>query len=358
VKFPHRALFRWYQKNKRKLPWRRAPSGYKTWVSEVMLQQTQVKNVIPYFEKFIKRFPDVGTLARAREESLLRFWSGLGYYSRARNLQKAARIIVADFNGRIPDNPEDLKQLPGIGDYTMGAILSIAFNRSMPILDGNVRRVLSRFNLIIDDKKLWKQAADYVKIADRDRVPPSEFNQALMELGALICSPKKPECLICPLRQGCGAYNKNKVNFYPLAKKTKKTIHQTLALGLIDQAGTSKRARYLIRRRPPEQKWLRGMWEFPLLPVEGQLIKGSIGINKIADGFSRAIKKKVILSGCSGVFSHSITHHRLKIWVMKGTVRGPHREESQKFRWVTANECANVSSSSILRKALETAGVG
>ena len=205
-------LLLWFKKNARDLPWRKTRNPYAIWVSEVMLQQTRVDTVIPYYRRFIKTFPTVQRLARADLSEVLKVWEGLGYYSRARNLQKAARIISSQFHGRIPDTLDGLLSLPGIGRYTAGAILSIAFNQEAPILDGNVKRVLSRLFAVSGNPArgkaealLWQLSASLIPEGHA-----SPFNQALMDLGATVCTPKVPQCSICPLARLCKAKTEEK----------------------------------------------------------------------------------------------------------------------------------------------------
>ncbi|WP_069188328.1 A/G-specific adenine glycosylase, partial [Paenibacillus sp. GM2] len=216
-------LLGWYETAKRDLPWRRHRNPYYIWVSEIMLQQTRVDTVIPYFQRFIERFPTIQALAEAPEEEVLKCWEGLGYYSRARNLQAAARQVMERHDGIVPDNKKDVSALKGVGPYTSGAILSIAYNQPEPAVDGNVMRVLSRYFLIEED---------IMKIGTRtlmedlatELIPPGragDFNQALMELGALICTPKSPQCLICPVMVHCAGRLEGAEDRLPVKSKAK-----------------------------------------------------------------------------------------------------------------------------------------
>jgi len=215
-----RKLLAWYDKTKRDLPWRNTKDPYSIWVSEIMLQQTQVKTVIPYYERWIKTLPTIDKLANAPEQKILKLWEGLGYYSRAKNLKKSAKIICKEMNGKLPNTVKNLQNLPGIGRYTAGAISSIAFGLKAPVLDGNVKRVLSRLFCINKngttsayENCLWKKAENLLPVRR-----PGDFNQALMELGATVCIPGSPICQQCPLRTICKAFLKNKVNEFPPAK--------------------------------------------------------------------------------------------------------------------------------------------
>src|SRR5437867_2664067 len=210
------ALVVWFQENQRPLPWRASYDPYHVWVSEVMLQQTQVETALPYYERFVSELPNVHSLAAADEQHVLTLWAGLGYYSRARNLMAAAKIVEHDYDGVVPDDYARLIALPGIGQYMAGAILSIAFNKPYPIVDGNVRRVLSRIYGWTDDdpKLLWDRAARLVQQAE-----PRMINQAIMELGAKVCSFKSPRCLICPVQAFCVAFKTGAQETIPKLKK-------------------------------------------------------------------------------------------------------------------------------------------
>ncbi|MEM6532377.1 MAG: A/G-specific adenine glycosylase [Myxococcota bacterium] len=202
------ALVEWYRNGHRDLPWRRTRDPYRIWISEIMCQQTQVDTVVPRYERFVERFPDVRALAAVKEETVCEEWAGLGYYSRARNLHRAACSVVREHDGKMPSNADDLQKLPGIGRYTAGAIASIAFDEATPVVDGNVGRVLSRVYRLAavptsspGQKVLWGKAQDLVPAG-----APGDFNQALMELGALVCTPKSPTCMLCPIRAHFDAY--------------------------------------------------------------------------------------------------------------------------------------------------------
>src|SRR5262245_6299201 len=215
----------WFEENQRPLPWRSTYDPYHVWISEIMLQQTQVETVVPYFERWIEALPDVSALAAADEPTVLNLWAGLGYYSRARNLMAAAKLIQCNHNGSLPADYEALRSLPGIGQYTAGAILSIAFNKAYPVVDGNVRRVLSRLYGWEDDqpKRLWDAAEKLVRSAE-----PRLINQAIMELGATVCSFRTPRCLVCPVQSDCIAYKTGKQLLIPPVKKRPETVRVQL----------------------------------------------------------------------------------------------------------------------------------
>jgi A/G-specific adenine glycosylase len=250
-------LIEWFHSRRRILPWRDNPSIYRVWVSEIMLQQTQVKTVIPYFTRFLEKFPSVESLASAPLESVLQSWSGLGYYSRAVNLHRTARIIVE--KGAFPVNRQEWLALPGIGEYTAGAVLSIALNQPEPILDANMKRVFARLRRLNSPSKdeYWKLSAQFVQEAHQNNLKPSELNQALMELGALVCLPKKPLCDECPLNQNCKAKNNNDMEKFPVRiKKTWLTVNE-MVYAFID-----KKENVLLFKNP-DAKWRKGLWDFP-----------------------------------------------------------------------------------------------
>ncbi|OWR27707.1 A/G-specific adenine glycosylase [Saccharibacillus sp. O23] len=265
-----RELLIWYDRSKRDLPWRRHRDPYFIWVSEIMLQQTRVDTVIPYFNRFIERFPTIRDLAEAPQEDVVKMWEGLGYYSRARNLQAAAQQIVERHGGQMPSEREHVFALKGVGPYTAGAILSIAFNQPEPAVDGNVMRVFSRYFLIEDDI-----AKPKTRIAMEKMIPAlipegraSDFNQALMELGALICTPKSPHCLICPVMEHCRGRIEGMERELPVKTKAKKPRPEQRLAVLLEGAG-EREGRVLVRRRP-KTGLLAGMWELPHIAVAGE----------------------------------------------------------------------------------------
>jgi A/G-specific adenine glycosylase len=258
-----RRLLDHYDVHRRELPWRGESDPYRVWVSEVMLQQTRVQTVIPYYRRWMERFPDVGALAVADEDDVLEAWEGLGYYSRARNLQKAARTIRERHGGSLPDSVEALREIPGFGPYTAGAVASIAFGAPEPAVDGNVRRVLSRlFDLAAPTAaELQSRAAELV-----DPARPGDFNQALMDLGATICTPVEPRCAVCPLETLCRGRARGTVHLRPGARQRKEIPRRTFAVAVI----LDREERVLLVRRP-HGGLLGGMWAFP----ERELAAGS-----------------------------------------------------------------------------------
>ncbi len=258
-------LLHWFSQSARPLPWRENRNIYRVWVSEVMLQQTQVETVIPYFHRFLENFPDVVALAKAPLEDVLKRWEGLGYYARARNLHRAAKQIVEKFNGQIPDTPEQFQSLPGIGPYICAAVMSIACGHAIPVVDGNVLRAACRIFALKDD---ISQPATRKKVATclEKEIPetqPGDFNEAIMELGATICTPKTPKCPRCPVREHCLAQRENRVSEIPVKTPKPPTPEHRVVVAVI----FNKNKQILIQKRP-ENGLLGGLWEFPGGKVE------------------------------------------------------------------------------------------
>lgn len=239
-------LLAWYRRGRRDLPWRRTTDPYATWVSEIMLQQTRVAAVIPYYERFLKRFPDVASLARARIDSVLGLWSGLGYYRRARMLHQAAKTIAGE---GLPNDAEGWRRLPGVGAYTAAAIASIAFGERVAVVDGNVERVICRF-LARKDRRVRELAQHWM-----GRANPGDFNQAVMELGATVCTPRAPDCPRCPLQPHC--LGRGEPQRYPASKRRAAVVHEEQSVGFVLRNG-----KVLLRRRQGDGV-LEGMWELP-----------------------------------------------------------------------------------------------
>ena len=296
-------LVRWYAQHRRELPWRRSRDPYRIWVSEVMLQQTQVKTVVPYYRRFIERFGEVARLAAADDHEVLKLWEGLGYYARARNLHRAARQVAADFGGRIPDNWQAFRALPGVGDYIAAAVLSIAFDQAYAVVDGNVKRVLARLKKISAPvnqpapHRLYQQTAQ----ALLDAAAPGRFNQALMELGALVCTPRRPDCGKCPLKDCCGAFGSGAVDRYPKRVKQKKTPTEHVAVGVVFKQG-----RVLIVRRPSAGV-LGGLWEFP----EGAIGEGEAAEAACVRAVAEAVGLEVAVAEHVGRVRHAYTHFKI-----------------------------------------------
>jgi A/G-specific adenine glycosylase len=313
-------LLEWFARYRRDLPWRRTRDPYAIWVSEIMLQQTRVAAVIPYYERFLARFPDLEALAQAPEADLLAHWAGLGYYYRARNLQQAARRMLD--SGEFPSSYEEIRRLPGIGEYTAAAVASIAFELPHAVLDGNVFRVLSR---VCDDATNTASSAGrrrFAVIADEllDRSSPGLFNQAMMELGATICLAGNPQCLLCPVARLCRGRASGRQNELPVKIAARKTVEEHRTVFWIERQGS-----VLLWQRDAGSRLMPGFWE---LPERGQLPGVAAGRRM-------------------GAFRHSITFHRYRFEVMEA--RAP--AEIGRCEWIALSELAGLPASTIFKKA-------
>ncbi len=333
-------LIRWYDAVRRNLPWRCDSDPYKIWVSEVMLQQTRVEAVIPYFERFIGRFPTLYALAEADGDEVDKFWEGLGYYSRARRLHSAVREVCERYGGAVPSSYDDFRSLPGVGEYTAGAVLSIAYNQRLPAVDGNVLRVIARLFAIPDDIMSQTTRKSVVGIvsgllpADR----PSEFNQALMELGALVCVPKTPRCAECPVAHSCAARKRGWQTSLPVRVRKRAPEEVYLTTVLVQAADGS----ILVRRRPATGL-LAGLWELPnwakpdteCADAETRALPGdhSHALSRVdALGIWRPEGMR-----CLGEYTHTFSHRRwiMSVYYVKVDARSPCGEP---YRWVDRQE--------------------
>lgn len=344
-----RRLLDWYRSVARDLPWRRTTDPYAIWVSEVMLQQTRVETAERYFVRFLQRFPTVGSLAAATEEDVLATWSGLGYYRRARQLHSAARAIMAQ-GGELPRTAAELRALPGVGAYTAAAVASIAFGERLAVLDGNVERVTARLLAEVDSPKSTparrrlQQAADDLVEASA----PGDSNQALMELGATLCSPRAPRCEACPLRPDCRAARTGEVEKYPAAKARPATVEVRAAALVLQDAG-----RVLLRRRADTAAFLPGTWEPPWI---------ELGAGEDARAALTRDVTGLVPAGLLGRVSHGITFRRLSIEVYAGRMDlaadAPSVvvAEAEAEKLVGALELATLPTSALARKILAAAG--
>ncbi len=323
-------LLNWYETKKRALPWRDDPTAYHVWISEIMLQQTRVEAVKHYYERFLETLPDIVSLANVEEEVLLKLWEGLGYYTRARNLKKAANIIVDCYGGKIPDTFEELLMLPGIGRYTAGAIASIAYGKSIPVVDGNVLRVMSRLqedhqNILEDrTKQYWE---NFLKDAMQG-YPPREFNQALMELGAMVCGPNgSPACDQCPLQQVCKSYQHQTMLDYPKkAKKKARKIEERTILLLFD-------GEKIALHKRDNTGLLAGLWEFPNLLGH----RSSKEVLQQMEQLGMYVSRIEPLEATKHIFSHIE-------WHMIGYSLKVTNEQPNDYIWVRLEELKNVYS--------------
>lgn len=328
------ALEHWYHQTARDLPWRHTRDAYEIWLSEIMLQQTQVATVIPYYQRFLQKYPTVHDLANAPEGDVLKLWEGLGYYARCRNLHKAAKIVSTQYNGEFPDTLEGMASLPGIGQSTAGAILTFAKGQRHPLLDGNVKRVLSRLYNVDQDvansavvKLMWQQS-EMLLSGSND---PFTFNQAIMELGATLCTPKNPQCLICPVGQFCDAVKTGTQHERPVKAAKKATPHHHIGAAVI----WNKDGRILIQQRPKEGL-LGGLWEFPGGKQEPN--------ETLQDTVHREIKEELGLTlqlfdkvaEVKHAYSHfKITLHAYHALLLKGT---PKPTAADDWQWVSPEQ--------------------
>jgi A/G-specific adenine glycosylase len=384
------ALLAWFAENARDLPWRRTRDPYAIWVSEIMLQQTQVKTVIPYWERWLRALPTVESLAKARPETIHKLWEGLGYYTRVRNMQRAAQKIVAEHGGKFPRDHDAILELPGIGRYTAGAIASIAFNEPRAILDGNVIRVLTRIFGITENarekpvnEKLWRLAGELViaasgqrdTTAKRTAIPSpfplpigwgeggrrpgegfhqhqpdfgnqsslescSHLNQSLMELGALICTPRQPKCALCPVQKHCVAFKTGRVEAIPnLGPRTSATARRFVAF-VIERNG-----RFLARQRPAGVVNAH-LWEFPNVEIDGD----GFDLKKITKQ-ELGIAPDKLRKFCT--IKHSITRYRITLEAYGGKMADKKTRRGPVGKWLTKNELAALAFASAHRKILE-----
>jgi len=317
-----RRLKDWFEKNQRDLPWRRTRDPYRIWLSEIMLQQTRVTAVIPYYERFLERFPDYGSLAAASESELLAYWSGLGYYSRARNLQKAAKLMVEQ--GAFPQTYEGIRALPGVGDYTAAAVASIAFGMPHVGLDGNIVRVMARWTAEAGDVKQTAVRARLLEVARNhiDRKNPGVYKQSLMELGATICLPKAPKCLYCPINDDCGAKLQGLQNTIPIQIRNKHPVFEAKTVLWIRVEDS-----VLLWQRASDSRRLAGFWELP----EPEMVAG--------------VRRGAML----GEFSHGIVNHRYRIYLFEAKLSG---NAGDLLKLVRLDQLKELPLSTVLRKSL------
>jgi len=299
------SLLSWYRNHAWSLPWRDQQDPYTVWVSEIMLQQTRVETVIPYFERWMKRFPTISSLAQASQGDVLSEWEGLGYYSRARNLHQAAKMVEHVYEGQLPHEVNHLRQLPGIGRYTAGAIASIAFGKDEPVLDGNIRRVLARMFDVREpirstagENQLWQLA--------EENLPPGvagDYNQALMELGALVCKPRQPRCEACPVSTICLAYSMGIQEERPVKLPKPPLPHHLVSAAII-----LKDQKVLIAQRPPEGL-LGGMWEFP----GGKVEPGEDLVAGLKREICEELGVDIQVGSPFGTYKHAYTHFRVTL---------------------------------------------
>ncbi len=342
-------LLAWFRKERRRLPWRETRDPYRVWVSEIMLQQTRVDTVIPYYARFLERFPTLAALAAAPREAVLRAWEGLGYYARARNLHQAARHLVEEGNGRLPRTLAELRNLPGLGEYTAAAVAAIAFDMPVPALDGNALRVGCRF-LGLDSEISSRATRRRVRelfepVLQAPGVAPGEFNQAVMELGALACLPKAPRCRDCPIQASCRARASGRQEELPVRNARKRIPHYEIAVAVIHRAG-----KVLVARRP-EERMLGGYWEFP----GGKRAPGET----LAETARREVREEVALEVrnlrrlCT--VRHAYSHFRITLTAFTCDWAGgePKPLASDAVRWVSPEQLGDLPFPAANRRVIQ-----
>ncbi|MCW5202603.1 A/G-specific adenine glycosylase [Desulfobulbus sp. US4] len=348
-----RTLLSWFAENQRPLPWRKEYHPYHVWISEIMGQQTQMERVVAYFNNWIRQFPDIQTLAAASEQEVIKAWEGLGYYSRVQNIRKAADILVQKYGAELPDDESQLLALPGIGPYTAAAILSIAFNRAVPLLDANVERILCR----LDDIDLpVKQTTIQKLLLQRcsDLLPQDDarnFNQALMEFGALICTPKKPACTACPLQQHCLSYARDIVDLRPIPGKKEKRIDISMACGIIQHSD-----RFYIQQRLEKDVW-GGLWEFP----GGRIKEGESPEQAAVREIIEETEFQVTDLRPFATAVHHYTKYRVTLEAFFCTLQDnqsvePVLHAASQYKWVTFNELSTFAFPAGHRQLIEKMG--
>jgi A/G-specific adenine glycosylase len=364
-----RALLRWFREHARPLPWRRRPTPYRIWVSEIMLQQTQVSAVVPYFNRFLRAFPSVRSLARARRERVLELWSGLGYYRRARDLHHAAQILARRFGGRFPSTYEAARSLPGVGDYTARAILSIAFNQPFAVLDGNVARVVARWRAIrghVHQRRFRREAR---RVLDRglSRRRPDAFNQALMELGQTCCLPRAPRCPACPLRPSCRAYQRGRPQSFPAPRPRRPGEVRYLAVAAIHRAGKFALVRGL------DENLLSDLWNFPSAfgpsPAAARQALAAKLAGLSPNGISPRRRRDENIPGSTqsrtancepafrfsnhhAEFRHTITHRSIRVQVFPVEIGGLLQTGVSAVRWLSPSAFDSAAVSALARKVM------
>jgi A/G-specific adenine glycosylase len=337
------ALLAWFAQNKRDLPWRSEPRNpYHVWLSEVMLQQTQVATVVPYFLRWLERMPTLPSLAAAQLDDVLKMWEGLGYYSRARNLHKAAQRVMRDYHGIIPNTVSELRRLPGIGAYTAGAIASLAYKQDTAVLDGNVKRVISRIYALesATEALLWQKCEQLLP-----QGKAGEFNEALMELGALVCTPRAPSCHHCPLTKHCDAYNNGSPENYPALKPTK-TLPRKVFITLV----CFNESKQLLMHKRPAKGLLGGLWEFPnqefVMGAEEVFKADSHIAYETAIQFLHSLIPQFQPNSAlifETAINHAFTHFRMTRYVYKLFEEVSTVLKDHSYAWISVDEIVNLA---------------
>jgi len=342
-----RRLLAWFRRNARNLPWRRTRDPYRIWVSEILLQQTRIEAVIPYYNRFIETFPTVAALAAAGQDEVLKAWEGLGYYSRARHLHAAARILVDECGGRFPKTSEGWRKLPGVGPYTAAAVASIAFGEPAPALDGNVQRVLARLFAVTSriDKSATRRHLRWLAEALISPKAPGDFNQAMMDLGASICTPKRPRCRECPVRRYCRAYATGRQEDLPVRRAGKAIPHHEIVAAVIRKNG-----RFLLGKRP-EGGMLAGLWEFP----GGKVEPGETHEQALVREVKEETGIEVRVGGRIATVDHAYSHFtiRLHAYACEHVAGKPRKLYHTELKWVPRSRLKRYALPAANRKFLD-----
>lgn len=339
------ALTAWFEKSARNLPWRQTRDPYSIWISEVMLQQTQVATVLPYYERFLSRFPTIDRLAESEEPDVLSHWSGLGYYSRARNLLKGARHLAVQYGGKFPLSRDELLSTPGIGPYTAGAILSIAFDLPVPLVDGNVQRVFARYlgePRPIEErdvqKRFWAVAEEWVGLSRSPRL----FNQALMELGATICTKGAPRCDACPIRKGCVAHRAGTQLSLPARRPKRKAVELTWLGVVFEHRGN------VFASQNPLGEWWEGLWDFPRLTL-GSPDEAPRRLSSLLKQYPEIESYRPL-----SVQRHTVTHHKISLLPFLCRLERKRAFGERQGKWWKTEELRSAPVSSLVKKVLSS----
>lgn len=342
-------LISWFSRHKRDLPWRRDYSPYRIWIAEIMLQQTQVKTVLPYYRRWMRRFPNVESVARASSEDLLKHWEGLGYYSRVKHIRETAKMLIERYNGEFPQEHSTILKLPGIGPYTAGAIMSLAFNEDYPVVDGNVERVCARlFNISTPIKEaanrrfVWETAKRLIPDGQA-----RELNQALMELGALVCVPRNPSCKSCPVVEHCESHSHGVVHERPVSNRARKSKPIEVALGVLVRQG-----KVLIQKRP-DSGLMAGLWEFP----GGKVEPGESPEEALTREFAEELELDVHCLDKIAVIRHSYTSFRVTLHAFVCRLLEPNQSPTlraaEKALWATRAQLDDFAFPAANRKLID-----
>ncbi|MFP5213427.1 MAG: A/G-specific adenine glycosylase [Acidobacteriota bacterium] len=341
-------LLRWFDVNQRALPWRKSHTPYETWISEIMLQQTQIKTMLPFYHRWMARFPDIRSVAIAQEEEILKYWEGMGYYLRARNIHKTARIVMDEFGGVFPREYGAVRSLPGIGRYTAGAVMSFAYNGDYPVVDGNVERIFARlFNIATPVKEpsthefIWKIAGELLPQGKARR-----FNQALMDLGAIACLPRRPDCPKCPITSLCESHRLGVENERPVPGRKKVLVEIDVAVGVLERNG-----RLFIQKRPPTGL-MAHLWEFP----GGKVEEGETPEEALVRELREELEIDVRCAEKITVIRHGYTSFKVALHAFRCTLADPSREPvlrtAVEGRWVSREELSDYAFPAANRKLI------